>query len=125
MRKITKIIIHCSASDYQKQTAKWIDRIHRKRGFKNGIGYHFFLTHSGKVEIGRELTMIGAHCKGYNTHSIGVCIAGDKVFTIAALRALEKLIEYLKQEFPNATIHGHNEFNKNKTCPNISIERFK
>ena len=124
MRKITKIIIHCSASNYQKQTAKWIDKIHKKRGFK-GIGYHHFITYSGEDQPGRPHAVIGAHCKGHNRDSIGVCVAGLNVFSIAALRTLEKVVGYLKKKYPNAIVDGHNKYNKNKTCPNMSIERFK
>ena len=41
MRKITEIIIHCSATTEGKDfTVEDIDRWHRQRGF-NGIGYHF------------------------------------------------------------------------------------
>lgn len=123
MRKITKIIIHYSASDYPKQTAAWIDKIHRKRGFSR-IGYHFLIRRNGKVDIGRKLNVIGAHCKGYNLHSIGICIAAHKVFTIASLRSLEDLVRSLKKQFPNAIVGGHNEFKKT-LCPGMNIERFK
>ena len=124
MRKITQIIIHYSASDYERQTAKWINKIHIRRGFRK-IGYHFFITKNGKVEKGRAIHEIGAHCKGQNRNSIGVCIAAHKVFTIASLRALECLIDYLKQQFPKAKVYGHNEFNPKTLCPGMNIDRFK
>ena len=49
MRKITEIIIHCSATTEGKDfTVEDIDRWHRQRGF-NGIGYH--LTSSLKKYV--------------------------------------------------------------------------
>lgn len=43
MRKITEIIIHCSATTEDKDfTVEDIDRWHRQRGF-SGVGYHFII----------------------------------------------------------------------------------
>ncbi|MBP5691206.1 MAG: N-acetylmuramoyl-L-alanine amidase, partial [Bacteroidaceae bacterium] len=76
MRKITEIIIHCSATpqgvDY---TVADIDRWHRQRGF-NKIGYHYVIYRDGSIHQGRPVEEIGAHCIGHNAHSIGVCYIG-------------------------------------------------
>ena len=81
--KIDAIVIHCSATpaglDYR---AADIDRWHKKKGWKM-IGYNYVIDLDGKVEVGRPLTIDGAHCntKGvsgrpYNSHSIGICYVG-------------------------------------------------
>ena len=76
MRKITEIIIHCSATTEGKDfTVEDIDRWHRQRGF-NGIGYHFVIYRDGSIHAGRSKRQIGAHCKGHNTISIGICYIG-------------------------------------------------
>ena len=83
MNKIDSIIIHCSATRAgQDLTAKDIDRMHRARGF-NQIGYNYVIRIDGTIEIGRSLTVDGAHCntKGfsessYNKHSVGICYIG-------------------------------------------------
>ena len=76
MRKITEIIIHCSATkEGMDFTVEDIDRWHRKRGF-NGIGYHFVIYRDGSIHAGRSKNLIGAHCKGHNAHSIGICYVG-------------------------------------------------
>ena len=125
MRNINKIIIHCSATPEGKNfTVKQIDACHRQRGF-NGIGYHFVIYLDGSVHVGRALAKAGAHCKGYNAHSVGVCYIGGVATdgktpkdtrTDAQKASLVKLITELRQQFPNASVHGHREF-ANKACP--------
>ena len=125
MRNITKIIVHCSATPEGKNfTVKQIDACHRQRGF-NGIGYHFVIYLDGSVHVGRALAKAGAHCKGYNAHSVGVCYIGGVATdgktpkdtrTDAQKASLVKLITELRQQFPNASVHGHREF-ANKACP--------
>lgn len=125
MRNINKIIIHCSATPEGKNfTVKQIDACHRQRGF-NGIGYHFVIYLDGSVHVGRPLAKAGAHCKGHNAHSIGVCYIGGVASdgktpkdtrTDAQKASLVKLITELRQQFPNASVHGHREF-ANKACP--------
>ena len=73
MRKISKIIIHCSATPEGKDfTVKDIDRCHRQRGFRS-IGYHFVIYRDGTVHRGRDIEEVGAHCVGHNLSSIGIC----------------------------------------------------
>ena len=125
MRNINKIIIHCSATPEGKNfTVKQIDACHRQRGF-NGIGYHFVIYLDGSIHVGRALAKAGAHCKGHNAHSIGVCYIGGVATdgktpkdtrTDAQKESLVKLITELRQQFPNASVHGHREF-ANKACP--------
>jgi len=125
MRKIDKIIVHCSATlEGRNYTVKQIDSWHRNRGF-NGIGYHYVIYLDGSIHVGRPLAKAGAHCKGYNAHSIGVCYIGGVATdgktpkdtrTDAQKASLVKLITELRQQFPNASVHGHCEF-ANKACP--------
>ena len=124
MRTINEIIIHCSATIEGKDfTVKDIDRWHRQRGFKM-VGYHYVIRLDGTIEQGRPLGQVGAHCKGHNTHSIGICYIGGldtegkpkDTRTKAQRDMLWALIKSLKVEYPKATIHGHNEF-ACKACP--------
>lgn len=124
MRKITEIIIHCSATkEGQDFTVRDIDRRHRQRGFKM-VGYHFVIRLDGTIEQGRPLEMIGAHCSGHNSHSIGICYIGGldssgkpkDTRTQAQKDVLWSLVKSLQKKYPRATLHGHNEF-ANKACP--------
>ena len=129
MRTINKIIIHCSATcEGLAFTAKDIDRWHRQRGYTM-IGYHYVILLDGTVEKGRPIKQIGAHCKGHNAHSIGICYIGGldeegnscDTRTPAQRIAMKKLIDNLLVQYPNATVHCHNEF-ANKDCPCFKIE---
>ena len=76
MRRINKIIIHCSATPEGREVnAETIDRWHRERGFSM-IGYHYVIGLNGQIEEGRPEKMVGAHCKGHNGESIGICYIG-------------------------------------------------
>ena len=50
--------------------------MHLKFGW-DGIGYHKVIKRSGKVENGHPEYWIGAHVKGKNSISLGVCLIGD------------------------------------------------
>jgi hypothetical protein len=76
MRTIDMIIMHCSAvRPWQRSSAADIERWHRERGFSS-IGYHYVVRRDGSIEPGRPLQQAGAHCRGYNRHSIGICYEG-------------------------------------------------
>lgn len=130
MRKITEIIIHCSATtEGMDFTVEDIDRWHRQRGF-DSIGYHFIIRLDGSINPGRSMYQIGAHCKGHNAHSIGICYVGGlstdgkpkDTRTAAQKASLRALVEQLKEEFPLATVHGHNEFAA-KACPCFDVQK--
>ncbi len=129
MRNIRKIIVHCSATpEGRAHTAADIDRWHRQRGF-DCIGYHFVVRLDGTVEPGRPLEKVGAHCKGHNADSIGICYIGGlakdaktpkDTRTPAQREALRGLVAWLRRTFPAATLHGHREFAA-KACPCFPI----
>lgn len=130
MRKITKLIIHCSATpEGRDYTVADIDRWHRARGFK-GIGYHYVIYRDGSVHPGRAVEVIGAHCTGQNANSIGICYIGGLAAdgktakdtrTPAQKEALRKLVAELKTKYPGVTVHGHREF-ANKACPCFDVK---
>ena len=125
MRKINYIIIHCSATKAgQDFHASDIDRWHKERGW-DGIGYHQVVDLDGTVEPGRPESKVGAHCKGHNADSIGICYIGglDKNGNPADTRtelqkALAGLVASYKSRFPNAKVVGHRDMpNVHKACP--------
>jgi len=61
MRKIDKIILHCSATPEGRHvTVRDIDRWHRDRGFSE-IGYHHVIYLDGSIHRGRPEEKAGAH----------------------------------------------------------------
>lgn len=130
MRTINKIIIHCSATKEGKHfTVADIDRWHKERGFAK-IGYHKVIYLDGSVRDGRPLEQIGAHCLGHNATSIGICYIGGldlngnpkDTRTNEQKKSLIDLVQDLKVLYPNATIHGHNEFAA-KACPCFDVKK--
>ena len=76
MRKIDLIVIHCSATREDRPfTEHDLDTAHRLRGF-DGIGYHFYVRRNGDIKSTRTVERVGAHARGYNAHSIGICYEG-------------------------------------------------
>ena len=123
---VNKIIIHCSATPEGRDIdADKIDEWHKERGWKM-IGYHYVIKLNGIIELGRPLDMQGAHTKGQNKNSIGVCYIGgcDKDMeakdtrTDAQKDSLIELLRVLKKMYPNAKIHGHRDFAA-KACPSF------
>ena len=124
MRTINEIIVHCTATQEGRNfTVSQIRSWHLHRGFSD-IGYHYVVYLDGSVHAGRPIDRVGAHCKGHNAHSIGVCYVGGldtigkpkDTRTAAQKAAMRALIDKLKAQFPAATVHGHREFAA-KACP--------
>ena len=135
MREINSIIIHCSASDFGDD--QLIDQWHKEEGW-DGIGYHFVITNGvfwprseykpendGLIQYGRDIEKQGAHCKGYNKDSIGICLIGNHHFTGQQLyNTLPVLLSHLMDLYAilEDKIFGHRDFNMKKTCPNIDTK---
>ena len=133
MRKINQIIIHCSATPEGRDIA--VDTIrqwHKQRGFRD-IGYHYIIYRDGSIHVGRPESQQGAHCTGHNANSIGICYVGGMerdmsepkdTRTPAQRKALAELCHELIRKYPEASIHGHNEF-ANKACPSFNVRQWK
>ena len=145
MRNIDSIIVHCSATKAgQDFTATDIDRWHRERGF-NGIGYHYVIRLDGKLEKGRDVALAGAHCKGWNEQSIGICYIGGldengrpaDTRTNAQKRVLYQIIIDLQREYNILQVLGHRDTSPDlngdgviepyeyvKGCPCFDVKEF-
>ena len=130
-RKISKIIVHCSATSEGKDfTVQDIDRWHRQRGF-DCIGYHYVIYRDGTVHEGRDVNRVGAHCSGYNKESIGVCYIGGLATdgktpkdtrTDKQKSAMWTLLRQLITLYPDAEIYGHRDFAA-KACPSFDARK--
>lgn len=127
MRKLTRVIIHCSATPPNMHIgAKEIKEWHLQRGF-NDIGYHFVIQRSGKVEEGRPIKKPGAHAKGHNADSIGICLVGgvdnkghpeDNFLHDQIIR-----LKYLLQRWPDLEVLGHRDLpGVGKACPSFDVK---
>jgi N-acetylmuramoyl-L-alanine amidase len=138
-RTINEIIIHCTATPEGRDMT--VDEIRRQhtapvsrggRGWSD-IGYHYVIYRDGTIHEGRNIDLIGAHCAGHNSHSIGIAYVGGlenrPSVAYAHLRpkdtrteeqraSLLSLLLDLRKLYPSAKIHGHRDF-ANKACPSF------
>ena len=158
MRKIEKILIHCSDTwDEENLSKHWYKRSfhqltetersrvlqavhvgiaqingwHAAEGFSASpstglhVGYHAIIRRDGVVEVARDESEAGIHCKGHNATSLAVCLVGGKradTFTKAQYEALMPLVLgwLARYGLEPKQVFGHREMNPGKLCPNIS-----
>jgi N-acetylmuramoyl-L-alanine amidase len=132
MRDINLIVVHCSATKTNQEVdMAVIDKWHRQRGWRK-IGYHFVINRDGVVEEGRAKGEVGAHVKGKNKNSLGICLIGgidekgnaESNYTKEQWKALEQLVDYLLDEFGDIEVSGHNEYAA-KACPCFNVKEWQ
>jgi N-acetylmuramoyl-L-alanine amidase len=118
-----EIIIHCAATPNGKHfTAKDIDRWHKENGW-SGIGYHYVICINGLVEKGREEHVTGAHAKGHNEDSIGICMIGNDKYNQVQWYKLRELVAQLMTKYEGVKVIGHNEIS-HKSCPGFDVQEW-
>ena len=121
LNQVDFIGIHHTSVEHNQD----VETIHNFHFNTNGwlaIGYHFYIMQGGEIYEGRPLNKRGAHIRGENHRSIGVCVAGN--FDVQDIikdfpeqyQSLVKLLRWLKSEYPHANIKPHTHFS-GKTCP--------
>jgi len=118
------------------ETVSWgaIRKYHIDMGFKE-IGYHYgveLLRDSHEILLGRMPDEVGAHTKGHNTDSIGICFVGNFDLIAPSKEAWQlglKLVRFLYRTYNigKESIFGHRNFNSHKTCPGLlfDVDRFE
>lgn len=89
--KCSYIVIHHSATE-PDTSVEDIRAAHRARGFID-IGYHYLIHPDGSVAVGRPEHQQGAHARGLNDRSIGVCCIGNFETTNPDPRQIQVLTE--------------------------------
>jgi N-acetylmuramoyl-L-alanine amidase len=139
------IVIHCSATrPTQDIGVADITRWHIQRGFDT-VGYHYVIRRNGELETGRPETAVGAHVRGHNTHSVGICLAGgvnahntpENNFTAGQIATLKQLLAQLKGRYPSARVLGHRDLSPDrngdgritpnefiKACPSFDVAQW-
>ena len=124
-RNIERIIIHYSASDRpEHDDISVIRRWHLDKGWRD-VGYHYFIKKDGALQVGRPEHMIGAHCKGSNRTSIGICLSGKNDLRNAQFKTVANLIDKLKKKYglKNNNVFLHKEL-RNTRCPGMTKQEF-
>lgn len=131
-RRITDlIVVHCSATKASQDIgASEIRKWHIEDNGWSDIGYHQVIRRSGAIELGRPLHVTGAHAKGYNSRSIGVCLVGgidvngdpEDNFTPEQMDSLSLTLDYWKRIYTTAEILGHCDLpGVSKACPCFDV----
>lgn len=121
-----RITVHCAATpDGVRYPAARIREIHiKERGFTD-IGYHFVIQPDGEIELGRPITIQGAHVQNHDEDNVGICLIGCNKFTLDQFTALRRKLDLLLQTYKilGSEIYCHYEWDsaqkQGKTCPNI------
>lgn len=146
MRLIDQIVVHCSFTKPRdprqhpligvKAIRKWHTDPKSKggRGWSD-IGYHYVVKRDGTIQLGRPIERAGAHARGFNKNSIGICLVGgmDKRtgkavndYTDKQWSSVQILIDGLLTRFEYnqdtpIEVCGHNNLTNAKTCPNFNV----
>jgi N-acetylmuramoyl-L-alanine amidase len=130
------IAVHCSAT---KPSMDWgedqIRASHLAQGWED-IGYNCVIKRDGTIQIGKHPDDVGAHVKGFNHRSLGICLIGGldedgKATTLVTdypqvqIDALLLALRFWKRYAPGAYIQGHRDFPKvAKDCPCFDVREW-
>ncbi len=99
-------------SGIEDGNARTYDREHRRRGYENGLAYHFVIGNGrdsgeGEIEIGPRWThqIQGGHVRSeeYNEHGIGICLVGNfekRRISAKQLASFTALVDWLRKGAP-------------------------
>ena len=130
-KETNTIVVHCSATRPEQQvTFETIKRWHRNERAFIDIGYHWVIERDGTVKQGRPIDDWGAHVRGRNHESVGICLigglnsenAGEDNFTKLQKRMLKFLVGGCLQLWPDAVVKGHYHLDGGKECPCFDID---
>jgi hypothetical protein len=128
-----KIIIHHSFTKDGK-TVSWgaIRRYHTQTLKWSDIGYHYgveLINNDYEILVGRPLSRSGAHTKGHNNDSIGICCVGNYDDHAPSQKMLNKLVQLLKDlmviyNITKDNVKPHRDYSS-KTCPGKKFDMNK
>lgn len=92
--------------------AKLMDEIHCRRG-SLGVGYHFLIVMGGDIQLCRDIERTGSHSRDFDDISVAIGVVGgtddqgERAYTRTPeqLEALNDLVEFLQQRYPQAEVH--------------------
>ena len=124
--EIRDLVIHHSATP--TGSARLFRLLHRGVFGWDDIGYHYVIgngtsTADGLLEEGRPEWAVGAHSRGNNGNSLGICLVGDFTETEPTERQMKALGELLRDmlgryDLNRGAIRLHREMPGNSTrCP--------
>ena len=130
--KKDSIIIHCTDTPHTMSvTVEMLHKWHVVENKWSAIGYAYFIDQSGDVHKCRDLDgdgdvedEVGAHARGFNRGSIGVCIEGRGEYSDEQFNSLRYLVSDIasRHGIKQENIQGHNYYDKSKLCPMFNVQ---
>ena len=88
----------------------------------NGAGYHFYIRKNGDIKSTRPIEKVGAHAKGFNRESIGICYEGGldskgrpkDTRTEWQKHSLRVLVLTLLKDYPECRVCGHRDLSPDR-----------
>jgi N-acetylmuramoyl-L-alanine amidase len=133
LTQVREIVIHHSKTPDLPGplSADAIRRHHVYRNQWDDVGYHYLIERVQGVPVvivGRPEDRTGAHCRGYNDHTIGICFVGDfdvtepadDILEVAAERILVPLLD--RHALGLANIIGDRDHHETKSCPGARFD---
>ena len=119
------LVIHCSATRCDMNYS--VDNLIATGKARFGqASYHWYIRRNGNIIPILPETVRGAHARGYNRCSLGICYEGginikgknDDTRTPQQKASLYELLKSLHRDYPQARIIGHRELpHVAKDCP--------
>ena len=129
MRTINEAILHYSATPEGKPfDVKDIRDWHVNGNGWSDVGYHYVIKLDGTIQEGRPIVKTGAHCKGHNRGSVGICYIGGGITEGKDTRTPEQkdsidlLLRELIEKYGILKISGHNQYSSKK-CPGFDVPK--
>lgn len=134
MRKISKIVIHCTANQKiatAKNVIAWL-----KKQYKNGnMSYHYLVDRNGDIYYLTEIEKIAYHASNDNIDSIGIAYVGgldenlrpEDNISDAQINSINSLVQSLFLVVGKVKVLGHRDLKGvKKSCPCFDVkEKFK
>ena len=128
------LVVHCSATPPDMDIGvKEIRDWHVKGNGWSDIGYHGVIRRNGIFEKGRDWHTRGAHARGWNSESWGICLVGgvdedqkpEANYTRMQYLRLKRVLKALLSAAQTAHICGHRDLDsshqKLKACPSFDV----
>ena len=127
MRTIKEVILHYSATPEGKPfDVEDIRDWHVNGNGWSDVGYHYVIKLDGTIQDGRPISRTGAHCKGHNRGTVGICYIGGGITEGKDTRTEEQkdalviLLNDLIKQYNITKISGHNQYSTKK-CPGFDV----
>jgi len=123
MRKIDRIIVHCTDTKPNVKISAILNYWEKIKGW-DAPGYHLIIENNGRITQLLDFRYIANGARGFNSNSIHIGYIG-RIPNTEILKTLREEIDYLRQVYKNPLVIGHRDLpNVNKTCPNFDVQNW-